>query len=210
MPYLVRRWVARHGHEGRLRHELVGLYEAHVRTDARVMESMLYREHFAGRDFIGVTVYDEEAALQGPQRRRLLDALRAVADVHAELAEGSFRAEVLYEYAAIARKGAHGVAVLLPGKPARLAELTERLREMATVAVERLAPTRALAWHLVEAPGHVLIIVDTEAAIELDRYLSSPLRREHLGMLAPFLTAPARWYSLDPIWHHFRRRTSAR
>jgi hypothetical protein len=210
MPNLVRRWVAREGQEGRLRHELVRLYDEHIRTDARVIESMLYREHFAGRDFIGVTVYDEESALQGPERRRLLEALQAVSDAHAEVMEGSFRAEVIYEYAAIARQGAHGAAVLLPGKPARLVELSERLREMAAAAVEGLAPTRVLAWHLLEGPGHVLIIVDTEAPIELDHYLASPLRREHLDALAPFLTAPARWYSLDPIWHYFRRLTSAR
>jgi hypothetical protein len=210
MPYLVRRWVAREAHEGRLRHELVRLYDEHVRTDASVMESMLYREHFAGRDFIGVTVHDHEGALQGLARRRLVEALQVLNEAHAELTEGSFRAEVIYEYAAIARQGTHGVAVLLPGDPGRLGELTERIRELAAVTVERLAPTRVLAWHLVEGPGHVLVIVDTEAAIDLDGYLASPLRRQHLAALAPFVTAPVRWYSLDPIWHYFRRLSSAR
>ena len=48
-------------------------------------------------------------------------------------------------------------------------------------------------------------MLDAGQAIDIDRYLASSLRRQHMDALAPYLSAPPQWYALDPVWRYVRR-----
>lgn len=206
MAYFVRRWIALEGHESLLRAELIGAYEEHVAGDPGTMESMVYREHFRGREFIGLVVYDDEAAPEGERRRALLKRFETIAAAHAEVTEGAFRADLIYEFTSIARTAPHGMAALLRCDARRVEELTARLRTIAAGIVERLAAPRLQVFHLGEPAGLVLIIADASVPVDIDRYLRSEFWRGHRQVLEPLFTAPPLWYSLDPIWHYFRRQ----
>jgi hypothetical protein len=206
MAYLVRRWIAREGHESVLRAELIGAYEEHVARDPGTMESMVYREHFLGREFIGLMVYDDDSALHGERRRALIQRFEAIAAAHAEVSEGAFSADLIYEFTSIARNAPYGLAALLRCDPRRVEEFSARLRGIAAAAVERVAAPRVLVFHLGEPQGLVLFLADASVPVDLDRYLRSSFWRGHRELLEPLLAAPPRWYLLDPIWHYFRRQ----
>jgi hypothetical protein len=206
MAYFVRRWIAQDGHESLLRAELIGAHEEHVAGDPGTMEAMVYREHFHGREFIGLVVYDDESALEGERRRALLKRFETIAAAHAEVTEGAFRADLIYEFTSIARNAPYGVAALLRCDPRRVDEFSARLRTIAAGVVEQVGAPRVLAFHLGEPPGLVLLIADASVPVDLDRYFRSSFWRGHREVLGPLIAAPPRWYLLDPIWHYFRRQ----
>lgn len=204
MPSYMRRWAAREGHEGVLRQELLRLHQTHAPKNPHLMESMLYREHFAAREFIGLAVYDDEAAVESRERRALLSAFDKLAAAHAETITPSHRVEMLHEFVTIPRTASNGMAALLRCEPDHVPEVTARLEAIARDIVDRLAPVRFLVGHAADEPGTFFVLGDSQHRVDLDRYLQSSLHRDHQATLERFLVAPARWYSLDPVWRYFR------
>jgi hypothetical protein len=205
MPCFLRRWLARENHESLLRRELVRLHAAYAEAHDHLVEATLYREHFREREFLGVAVYDKEDDAQSAARQDLLDSFARVERMHAEHVGRSLRIETVYEYQAIAARGAYGAAVILRSRPDEADAMRERLAALASDVVERLAPSRVVIHHAIEEPGLFFTICDAEAPIDLNRYLGSSLLQEHRAALSPHLVEHARWFSLDPLWHYFRR-----
>jgi hypothetical protein len=206
MPCFLRRWLARENHESLLRRELLALHTAYADQHDHLVEATLYREHFSEREFLGVAVYDKEGDVESAPRQELLRAFGRVEGVHAEEAARSLRVETVYEYRAISSRGTYGAAVILRGRPDEAAVMTERLASLASDVIERFAPSRALILHARQEPGLFFTIWDAEAPIDLTRYLGSSLLQEHRSALASLLVERARWFSLDPLWHYFRRQ----
>lgn len=206
MPSYMRRWTAREGHEGVLRQELLRVHQTYAAKNPHLMESMLYREHFVAREFIGLAVYDDEAAVESRERRALLSAFDKLAAAHAETITPSHRVEMLHELVTIPTAAPNGIAALLRCQPEHVPEVTARLGAIARDIVERLSPARLLVAHATDEPGTFFVVGDSEDRVDLDRYLQSSLHRGHQAALKPFLVAPARWYSLDPVWRYFRGR----
>src|SRR5947208_16090505 len=71
MPSFLRRWVALEGHEAALRQELLLVHETYTRKSPHVVESLMYREHFLGAEFIGLIVYGDDAGLERSEERRV-------------------------------------------------------------------------------------------------------------------------------------------
>src|SRR5438094_5221891 len=61
------------------------------------MESLMYREHFLGAEFIGLVVY-AEAGLETKERRQALARLDEVAAAHARFSTPSLRVELVAEF----------------------------------------------------------------------------------------------------------------
>ena len=208
MPCFLRRWLARENHESLLRRELLRLHAAYAEQHDHLVEATLYREHFAEREFLGVAVYDKEDDVGSAARQALLRSFAQVEQVHAEHIGCSLRIETVYEYRAISERGTYGAAVILRTRPDQTGIMTERLVSLASDVVERFGPSRVLIHHAIDEPGLFFTICDAEAAIDLNRYLGSSLLQGHRTAVDSLLIERARWFSLDPLWHYFRRRKS--
>src|SRR3989475_7379647 len=90
MPAFLRRWVALDGHEAELRQELSFIHQTYTRKSPHVVESLMYREHFLGSEFIGLVVY-ADAGLATTERRQALARLDEVAAAHARFSTPSDR-----------------------------------------------------------------------------------------------------------------------
>lgn len=207
MPCYLRRWEARKGREELLHQELVDAYQVYASGNPAVMESIIYREHFVGGEFISLIICDTEVDASTPEERALLAAFEKIAGAHAETITPTLRVETLHEFATIPQTGTYGMAALLRCRPERFAEVAERLGSIAANIVKRLSPSRLLVGHTPDERGHFLFVGDSSYKVDLDRYLESSLRQEHLAMLEPFLAGPTRWYVLDPVWRYFRGRS---
>src|SRR5215470_9490628 len=104
----MRLWTARQGHENALRQELVRANEAHRTRNPAMTEWLIYRERL-GRDFFGMVVYDDEAALKIPERMSLLEELDSITETHAEGGTPSLRVELIQEFTTIPPSGSHGM-----------------------------------------------------------------------------------------------------
>lgn len=209
MPCFVRQWMAREGHEGHLRHALVAAYEGFVSKSSHMMEGLLYREHFAGREFLGVSFFDDPDAAESPERSSLLITLDRISVEHAERDTDSLRLETLFESTTIGQTTPHGLAAVLTAAPGKAVPLTGLLVGFACEINHRLAPSRILVGRAAYTPSRFLVLLSSPTRIDLDRYLRSPLGRDQLGALRPLLAAPPRWYALDPVWYYFRRLESS-
>lgn len=205
MPNFLRECVAREGHEAALRQELVGLHERMARGIPHLMEVLLYREHFVSRRFLSVVRYDDERAVASAERRALLDALVGLETARCEAPGDSRPLEVLYEFATIPPRGRHSVVALLTASsPGAATEVGRRMVGGAGALVDRVKPTRLVVARVVDRL-RLLVMLDADDVIDIDRYLASSLRRQHTDALAPYLAAPPQWYALDPVWRYFRR-----
>jgi len=204
MPSFLRRWVALEGHEAALRQELLLVHETYTRKSPHVVESLMYREHFLGAEFIGLIVYGDDAGLETVERQRALARLDAVAAAHAKFSTPALRIEMLGEFTTVPHTGPYGTAGLLTCQPAFATEFAGRLRGLIDELVERLRPTRMLVGEAVDKPGLFFVLGDSSYPVDLDRYLQSSLHRQHVNAVGSLLTAPTRWFSLDPVWRYTR------
>ena len=209
MPCFLRRWVAKENHESLLRRELLRLHAAYAERQDHLVEATLYREHFAGREFLGVGLYDKEDDVASEARQDLLRSLEAVERAHAEPGVRSLRIETRYEYRAIAENGTYSAAVILRTHPDHISTAVECLTPLASDVVERFAPSRVSIHHAIDDPGLFFTICDARDPIDLPRYLGSSLLQKHRAAVGSLLVEHARWFSLDPLWHYFRRQKFA-
>jgi len=207
MPCFLRRWVAKENHESLLRRELLRLHAAYAEQHDHLIEATLYREHFVEREFLGVALYDKEGDVESSARQAMLRAFEVVEREHAEDVARSLRIETVYEYRALPQTGTYGAAVILRADPGQTAVMTERLTLLASDVVERFTPSRVLIHHAIDEPGLFFTICDAGVPIDLNRYLGSTLLKEHRVAVGELLVEHARWFSLDPLWHYYRRRT---
>ena len=206
MPCMVRRWQARVGMESHLRQALVQAHADVFPQGGQGLESALYREHIEGREFLGLALYVDEAALESPMRRQLLETFAQLEARYADRPTSALRLTILSEYVSIGRPVVSGSAALLRCTPASAPELGERVTAIARQLVERLSPSRILTGFVDEDPGLFVFIEDTEDNVDLARYLASTLHAEHMRDYGPLLIEAPRWYSLDPTWRYFRGR----
>jgi len=206
MPCFVRRWSARTGMESHLRQALARAHQDLFTRDDQGLESALYREHVEGREFLGLAIYDEEAAVTGATRRALLEAFALLEAAYAERPGSSLRLTTVFEFVSIGRPVVSGMAAVLRSAPASWVELSQRLKTIARQIVEALAPSRLLVGHADDDPGLLVFICDDKEEIDLPRYMGSSTRSAHLRAIAPFLIEPPRWFALDPTWRYFRGR----
>ncbi len=206
MPCFLRRWLAKENHESLLRRELVRLHAAYAEQHDHLVEATLYREHFAEREFLGVATYDKEDDLGSEARQALLRSFERIEQAHAEHVARSLRIETVYEYRALPQNGVYGAAVILRADADQTAVMIERLTLLASDIVERFAPSRVLIYHAIDEPGLFFTICDARGPIDLNRYLGSSLLQEHRAAVGSLLVERARWFSLDPLWHYYRRQ----
>ena len=204
MPNFLRECVAREGHEATFHHELTGLHERLAGGIPHLREVLLYREHFMSRRFLSIARYDDEGAVASAERGAMLDALLALERAHCEAPADSRPLELLYEFAAIPQKGQHSVVALLTASSEGTAtEVGRRMAAGAGALVDRFKPMRLVVARVVDRL-RLLVMLDATDAIDIDRYLASSLRRQHMDALAPYLSAPPQWYALDPVWRYVR------
>lgn len=206
MPCLVRRWYARSGMESHLRQALVRAHQDLFTRDDQGLESALYREHVEGREFLGLAIYDEEAALEGATRRALLDAFATLEAAYTERPSRSLRLTTVSEFVNIGRPVVSGMAALLRSAPASAEDLGERLKTISRQIVNAIGPSRLLVGQADDDPGLLVFICDDQEKLDLPRYMGSPTRSLHMRAVAPLLIEPPRWFSLDPAWRYFRGR----
>src|SRR5256712_10308922 len=139
MPAFLRRWVAREGHEAALRQELSFIHQTYTRKSPHVVESLMYREHFLGSEFIGLVVY-ADAGLETKERRQALAPLDEVAAAHARVSTPSLRVELIAQFVTSSHATPYGVAGLLTCQPAFAAEVAGRLKGLAAALAARLRP----------------------------------------------------------------------
>jgi hypothetical protein len=209
MPCFVRRWTAREGHEPQLGHALVDAHEAFVAKSTRLMEGLLYRERGAGREFFGVAVYDRPDAVDSPEPSGLLASLDPITGAHAERGTDSLEMDPLFDLTTIGRPSPHGLAGVLVAAPGKAVALTGLLIGLACEIQHRLALSRLLVGRAAYTRSRFFVLLSSPTRIDLDDDLRSSLGREHVGTLRPLLSAPPRWYALDPVWQYFRRETSS-
>ena len=207
MPSILRRWVALEGHETVLRQELLRAHEVYTQRLPYVRESLMYREHFLGVEFIGLVVYADDAGLVTTERQRAMARLDEVAAAHAKVSTPPLRAEMIDEFVMVPHAGPYGIAGLLTCQPPFAAEFAERLKRLSAELIQRLRPTRMLVGEVVDAPGMFFILGDSNYPVDLDRYFRSSLYRQHVATLGSMLAAPTRWFSLDPVWRYHRGAT---
>jgi hypothetical protein len=207
MPSILRRWVALEGHEAALRHELLRVHEVYTRRIPHVTESLMYREHFLGAEFIGLVVYADDAGLVTAERQLAMARLDEVAAAHAKFSTPPLRVERIDEFVRVPHAGPYGIAGLLTCQPAFAAEFARRLKGLGAELVQSLRPTRMLVGEVVDTPGVFFVLGDSNYPVDLDRYFRSSLYRQHLAALGSLLAAPARWFSLDPVWSYLRDGT---
>lgn len=153
MPCLVRRWYARSGMESHLRQALVRAHQDLFTRDDQGLESALYREHVEGREFLGLAIYDEEAALEGATRRALLDAFATLEAAYTERPSRSLRLTTVSEFVNIGRPVVSGMAALLRSAPASAEDLGERLKTISRQIVNAIGPSRLLVGQADDDPG---------------------------------------------------------
>ena|SRR2546427_2077032 len=204
MPSFLRRWVAREGHEAALRQELLLIHETYTRKSPDVLESLMYREHFLGSEFIGLIAYDDDAGPWTQERLQAQARPDEVAATHATISTPSLRIEMVCEFMTTRDASPYGIAGLATCPPAFTAEFAARLKVLIAELVERLRPTRMLAGEVVDTPGRFFVLGDSNYPVNLDRYLQSSLYRQHLATLGPLVVSPTRWFSLDPVWRYSR------
>jgi hypothetical protein len=209
MPSVLRRYVAREGHEATLRQALLRVHETDTRKNPQVMESMLYRERFLGAEFVGLVIYDDEAALATEARQRTVAKLDQIAAAHTTFHTPSLRCDFISEFLTVPHTGAYGIAGLFTGQRVFANELALQLSELASDLVERFRPTRMLVVQVRDAPETFLVLGDSDHRIDVDRYLQSSLHEEHRKRFAPLAAAPTRWFAIDPVWRYFRRLGAA-
>jgi len=203
MPAFLRRWVALEGHEAALRQELSFIHQTYTRKSPHVVESLMYREHFLGSEFIGLVVY-ADAGLETKERRQALARLDEVAAAHARFSTPSLRVELVAEFVTSPHATPYGIAGLLTCQPAFAAEVASRLRALTEDLVERLRPARMLVGEVIDTPGLFFVLGDSSYPVDLDRYLQSSLHRQHLVAVESLLVSPTRWFSLDPVWRYVK------
>lgn len=209
MPSVLRRWVAREGHAAALRQALMRVHETDISKNPHMMEWMVYRERFLGAEFIGLAVYDDEAALVTEARQRTVATLDAISTAHATFSTPSLRCDVISEFLAVPHTGVYGIAGLFTGDRARATEVSLRLKELAAELVDRFHPTRMLVVQIRDTPETFFVLGDANDRIDVDRYLQSSLYAHHRARLAPLVAAPTRWFAIDPVWRFFRRLAAA-
>jgi len=207
VPIFLRRWIALEGHQAALRQALLLVHETDTRKSPHVIESLMYREHFLGAEFTGLIVYDDEASLEATERQHALARLDAIATAHTKFSTPPLRVEMIGALTRAPRGGPYGVAGLLSCQPAFATEFAGRLKGLTAELVERLRPTRMLVGEVVDRPGLFVVLGDSNYPVDLDRYLQSSLHRQHATALGSLLTAPTRWFSLDPVWRYVRAGT---
>src|SRR5439155_2205035 len=116
----------------------------------------------------------------------------------------SLRVELIAEFVTSSPGTPYGVAGLLTCQPAFAAEFAGRVKGLTADLVERLRPARMLVGEVVDTPGLFFVLGDSNYPVDLDRYLQSPLHRQHLVAVESLLVAPTRWFSLDPVWRYVR------
>ena len=204
MPDFLRESLAREGHEAALREDLIATHERLAVVIPHLMEALLYREHFTSRRFLSIMRYDDEGAVASVERGAMLDALVAVERAHCEAPSESRPVDVLYEHARGPDRGQHSVVALLTVLSEGMAsEVGRRLSVGADALVARFRPLRLMVARVV-GRLRLLVMCDASEAIDIDRYLASSLRRQHMDALAPYLSTPPEWYALDPVWRYFR------
>ena len=204
MPNFLRECVAREGQEDALRDDLVAAHERFARAMPHLVEVLLYREHFMSRRFLSIVRYDDERAVASLERGEMLDALAAVERARCDGPGDSRPLVLLYEHAAVPQRGQYSVIALLTALSEGTAnEVGRRMAGGAHALVERFKPTRLVVARVVDRL-RLLVMLDAGQAIDIDRYLASSLRRQHMDALAPYLSAPPQWYALDPVWRYFR------
>jgi hypothetical protein len=205
VPNFLRECVAREGQDTALRDQLVAAHERFARAIPHLVEVLLYREHFIGRRFLSIVRYDDERAVASLERGEMLDALAAAERAHGAALAESRPLEVLYEHAAVSPHGQYSVVALLTAVSEGMAtEVGRRMAVGAGALVDRVKPTRLVVARVVDRL-RLLVMLDAGEAIDIDRYLASSLRRQHMDALAPYLAAPPLWYALDPVWRYVRR-----
>ena len=210
MPCFIRSWQARKGMESHLRQALVRAHEDFFTRDAWGLESALYREYVEGREFLGIAIYDDEAALGGPARQALLAAFGELEASYTDRPATALRVTTVSEFVSIGLPVVSGMAALLRVAPAAVPQLEERLAIIARQLIDAVSPSRVLVGHTDDDPGLVVFICDTRDDIDLPRYMVSPTRASHMRVLTPLLVEPPRWFSLDPTWRYFRGRQQQR
>jgi hypothetical protein len=203
VPTFLRRWVALEGHEAVLRQELSLIHRTYTRKSPHVVESLMYREHFLGSEFIGLVAY-ADAGLETSERRHALARLDEVAGAHARFSTPSLRVGILGEWKTSSQATPYGAAGLLTCQPAFSAEFAGRLKELVADLVERLRPARMLVGEVVDTPGLFFVLGDSSYPVDLDRYLQSSLHRRHRAAVESLLVAPTRWFVLDPVWRYVK------
>jgi len=204
VPSILRRWVALEGHESVLRQELLRAHEVYTQRLPYVTESLMYREHFLGAEFIGLVMYADDAGLGTAERQRAMARLDEVAVAHAKVSTPPLRVEMIDEFVIVPHAGPYGIAGLLTCQPPFAAEFAGRLKRLNAELVQRLRPTRMLVGEVVDTPGLFFILGDSNYPVDLDRYFRSSLYRQHQATLGPLLAAPTRWFALDPVWRYHR------
>jgi len=192
--------------ESHLRQGLVRAHQDLFTRDDQGLESALYREHVEGREFLGLAIYDDEAALESATRRALLAAFAELDAAYAVRPSHALRLTTVAEFVSIGRPVVSGMAAVLRSAPATAAELGERLQEISRQIVNAIGPSRLLVGHADDDPGLLVFICDDQETLDLPRYMGSPTRSLHMRAIAPLLVEPPRWYSLDPAWRYFRGR----
>jgi hypothetical protein len=204
MPLFLRRYVAREGREGFLRHELIRVHEELVPKAIGLLEVSVYREHVIGREFLSLAIYDDDASVAGPGRKALLEELDEIERQHGEVSGVPVRLESLYEYASIPQPTRHSAAAVLDARPEQAAALRARLPPTVATVAERLRPRRVIVAQGVERPEQFVVVGDSEHPFDPDRYLTSGFGRRQTTLMEPFLVSPPRYYVLDPVWRYFR------
>src|SRR2546422_10901384 len=127
MPAFLRRWVALDGHEAELRQELSFIHQTYTRKSPHVMESLMYREHFLGSEFIGLVVY-ADAGLGTRERRQALARLDEVAAAHARVSTPPLRVGRIPEVVTSPPATPCGCSGLLTCRPSFPGDVTWRLQ----------------------------------------------------------------------------------
>ena len=205
MPLFLRRCVARDGQEAFLRQDLIRVHEEGVPKTTGLLELAVYREHVAGREFLSLAIYEDDAAVTGSGRKALLEALDETERRYGEAPGASIRLESLYEYASVPQTSVHSAAALLVTRPEHVARFRERLGPAVGTLAERLNPRRVIAAQGVERPEQFVVMADSNQPFDVDRFLTSAFGRRHTSQMEPYLAAPPRFYLLDPVWRYFRR-----
>jgi hypothetical protein len=210
MRCFVHQWTARAGHEPHLAHALIAAHEAFVSRSSVLLEGRVCREPGAGREFLGLTVLDGRTAEDGPSRADLLTSLDRVAAEHADRPAVPLRLDPLFDLTAVGQTTPHALAAMLVAAPGQTTALTGLLVGLACDVQHRLAPGRFLVGRAADTPSRFFVLLCSRAPIDVDWYARTSPGREHVGALRPLLSAPPRWYALDPVWQHVRRGESAR
>jgi hypothetical protein len=74
---------------------------------------------------------------------------------------------------------------------------------------QRLALSRLLVGRVACARSRFFVLLSSPTRIDLDGSLDAVLGREPMAALRPRMSAPPRWYALEPVWQYVRRGSRA-